>query len=64
MITFRQAKTGDLELLKYWDTKPHVMACAPESGWNWEIELNRNPGMKGTVNCRIGGRTYWYAANN
>lgn len=43
MITFRQAKTGDLELLKYWDTKPHVMACAPESGWNWEIELNRNP---------------------
>lgn len=43
MIILRPASINDLELLKYWDTKQHVIDCDPEDDWNWEIELNRNP---------------------
>ncbi|UTW66575.1 GNAT family N-acetyltransferase [bacterium SCSIO 12643] len=43
MIQLRTASIDDLELLKYWDTKQHVIDCDPDDDWNWETELNRNP---------------------
>lgn len=43
MIKLRPATIDDLELLKYWDTKQHVIDCDPDGDWNWEIELQRNP---------------------
>ncbi len=43
MIKLRPATIKDLELLKYWDTKQHVIDCDPDSDWNWEVELKRNP---------------------
>jgi aminoglycoside 6'-N-acetyltransferase len=43
MIKLRPATINDLELLKYWDTKQHVIDSDPEDDWNWEIELKRNP---------------------
>lgn len=43
MIQLRTASIDDLELLKYWDTKQHVIDCDPDEDWNWETELNRNP---------------------
>lgn len=43
MITLRPATLEDLELLKYWDTKQHVIDCDPDDEWNWEIELSRQP---------------------
>ena len=43
MIRFRPASIQDLELLKYWDTKQHVIDCDPDDDWEWETELNRNP---------------------
>ncbi|GJM04578.1 MAG: hypothetical protein DHS20C09_05690 [marine bacterium B5-7] len=43
MIKLRQATIDDLELLKYWDTKQHVIDCDPDSDWNWEVELNYHP---------------------
>jgi aminoglycoside 6'-N-acetyltransferase len=43
MIELRPATIEDLELLRYWDTKQHVIDCDPDSDWNWEVELNRNP---------------------
>ena len=43
MIKLRPATKDDLELLKYWDTKQHVIDCDPDGDWNWEIELNHNP---------------------
>jgi aminoglycoside 6'-N-acetyltransferase len=43
MITLRPASISDLELLKYWDTRQHVIDCDPDDEWNWEFELSRNP---------------------
>lgn len=38
-ITFREATPEDLELLQHWDRQPHVIACDPDSDWEWETEL-------------------------
>lgn len=43
MISLRPATINDLELLKFWDTKQHVIDSDPDEDWNWETELNRNP---------------------
>lgn len=43
MIRLRPATIKDLPILKYWDTKQHVIDCDPDGDWNWEIELNLNP---------------------
>ncbi|MEB2776408.1 GNAT family N-acetyltransferase [Algoriphagus sp. D3-2-R+10] len=43
MMILRPASINDLELLKYWDTKQHVIDCDPDDDWNWEMELSRNP---------------------
>jgi len=43
VIKLRPATIKDLELVKYWDTKQHVIDSDPDDDWNWEIELNRNP---------------------
>ena len=42
-MKLRPASINDLELLKYWDTKQHVIDCDPDDDWIWEIELSRNP---------------------
>ena len=42
-LILRHATIEDLELLKYWDTKQHVIDSDPDDEWNWEIELNRTP---------------------
>lgn len=43
VIELRPATIKDLDLVKYWDTKQHVIDCDPDEDWNWEIELSRNP---------------------
>jgi aminoglycoside 6'-N-acetyltransferase len=43
VIKLRPATINDLELVKYWDTKQHVIDCDPDDEWNWEIELGRAP---------------------
>lgn len=39
----RKAGLSDLALLQHWDQQPHVIACDPDSDWNWEQELDRDP---------------------
>ncbi|WP_158278667.1 hypothetical protein [Rhodohalobacter mucosus] len=41
MITLRPATIDDLELLRYWDTQPHVIACDPNGEWDWEDDLKQ-----------------------
>lgn len=41
MIKLRLATIKDLDLLRYWDTKQHVIDCDPDDSWNWAIELIR-----------------------
>lgn len=43
MIELRTANKNDIELVKFWDTKQHVIDSDPVDDWDWDIELNRNP---------------------
>ncbi len=43
MISLRPATISDLDLVRYWDTKQHVIDADPDDEWDWEVELNRNP---------------------
>lgn len=43
MIKLRPATIDDIDLVKYRDTKQHVIDCDPDDEWNWEVELTRNP---------------------
>ena len=43
MLRLRPTGLHDLELLRYWDTKQHVIDSDPDDDWNWEVELKRNP---------------------
>ncbi len=42
MINLRPATLDDLDLLRYWDKQPHVIASDPNDDWAWEIELDRD----------------------
>jgi len=55
MINLRAANIEDLELLKYWDTKQHVIDCDPDDDWNWEKELSRNPGWREQLFAELNG---------
>jgi aminoglycoside 6'-N-acetyltransferase len=55
MIKLRPSTIQDLELLKYWDTKQHVIDCDPDDDWNWETELNRNPEWREQLIAELDG---------
>ncbi len=38
-LEFRKASPSDLDLLTYWDEKPHVIASDPNDDWSWEEDL-------------------------
>ncbi|SEJ83421.1 aminoglycoside 6'-N-acetyltransferase [Cyclobacterium xiamenense] len=42
MIELRPATINDLDIVKHWDTKQHVIDCDPDDEWHWETELKRN----------------------
>ncbi len=39
-IRFRNATIADLELLRFWDEQPHVIASDPNDYWGWEEDLS------------------------
>ncbi|ACK67543.1 GCN5-related N-acetyltransferase [Rippkaea orientalis PCC 8801] len=55
-INLRSATRDDLELLRYWDTQPHVIASDPNDDWGWEVELNRTPNWREQLIAEIEGR--------
>jgi aminoglycoside 6'-N-acetyltransferase len=43
-MRLRTASPSDLALLRYWDTKPHVISATGDDGFlDWENELRRYP---------------------
>lgn len=54
-VKLRTASRNDLELVKYWDTKQHVIDCDPDDLWNWELELNRNPSWREQLIAELDG---------
>lgn len=55
MITLRPATINDLDLVKYWDSKQHVIDCDPDDVWNWEIELKQNPEWREQLIAELNG---------
>lgn len=55
MIKLRPATLNDLKLLAYWDTKQHVIDCDPDTEWNWEIELARDPKWREQLVAELDG---------
>ncbi|MEO0927901.1 MAG: GNAT family N-acetyltransferase [Cyanobacteria bacterium J06643_13] len=56
LVNLRPAKPSDLNLLRYWDEQPHVIASDPDGDWGWEVELNRNPDWREQLVAEIGDR--------
>lgn len=55
-IALRPVQISDLNLLKYWDEKPHVIASNPNDKWDWKTELqNPSPGREQFI-AQINGR--------
>ena len=55
MVKLRLATYNDLELLRYWDTKQHVIDCDPDDDWEWETELKRNPPWREQLIAELNG---------
>ncbi|WP_245915955.1 GNAT family N-acetyltransferase [Merismopedia glauca] len=55
-MNLRLATLADLDLLRYWDEKPHVVASDPNDDWNWGIELSRTPDWREQLIAEIDNR--------
>jgi len=56
-LILRPASISDLEILKYWETQPHVMESGIEDEWEWETELLRNPPWRDQLIAEVDGRS-------
>ena len=45
-----------MELLRYWDEQPHVIASDPDDDWQWEKELYRTPDWREQLLAELDGR--------
>ena len=55
-VKLRRATPDDLELLRFWDRQPHVIAAKGDEDWRWETELARNPDWREQLIAEVDGR--------
>jgi aminoglycoside 6'-N-acetyltransferase len=55
-LILRPAAPADLELLRRWDERPHVIASDPNDDWGWEDELGRSPDWRSQLIAEVDGR--------
>lgn len=55
-IRLRDANEDDVELLRFWDSQPHVIACDPNDDWHWEEELARKPSWREMLIAELDGK--------
>ncbi|MEM1239546.1 MAG: GNAT family N-acetyltransferase [Cyanobacteria bacterium P01_H01_bin.26] len=55
-IALRPATPSDLNLLRYWDEQPHIIAADPNDDWQWEVELSRFPDWREQLVAELNGR--------
>lgn len=54
-MLLRPASLADLDLLRYWSRKPHVL-LATDDDWGWEEELTRTPDWRQQLIAEFDGR--------
>jgi len=56
-MNLRRAQRSDLDLLRYWDRKPHVVAAGGDDDWwDWPTELARDVVWQELLIAEEGGR--------
>jgi aminoglycoside 6'-N-acetyltransferase len=56
-MRLRPARPSDLDLLLYWDSKPHVISATGDDGpFDWEAELPRQPEWRELLIAEAEGR--------
>lgn len=55
-LVLRKARPDDLSLLRYWDEQPHVIASDPDSDWEWETELLKDPLWREQLIAEVSGK--------
>jgi aminoglycoside 6'-N-acetyltransferase len=56
-MRLRTASPSDLALLRYWDTKPHVISASGDDGFlDWQTELGRKPDWRELLIAESDGR--------
>ncbi len=55
-IRLRPALPSDLDLLRHWDQQQHVKDSDPDSDWEWDVELHRNPEWREQFVAELNGR--------
>ncbi|QDV36081.1 GNAT family N-acetyltransferase [Tautonia plasticadhaerens] len=55
-MRLRPATPDDLDLLRYWDEQPHVIASDPNDDWAWGVELARSPSWRELLVAEEDGR--------
>jgi aminoglycoside 6'-N-acetyltransferase len=55
-IVLRPATIADLDLLRNWDDRPHIIASDPNDDWGWEVELQRDPNWREQLIAEIESR--------
>ncbi|MEM7407865.1 MAG: GNAT family N-acetyltransferase [Pseudomonadota bacterium] len=55
-LTMRPAQPRDLETLRYWDTRAHIMASDPNDDWQWETELHKQPDWREQLIAEVDGK--------
>lgn len=55
-MQLRPATIDDLDLLRHWDSQPHVIASDPNDNWDWEAELQRSPDWREQLIAESEGR--------
>lgn len=55
-VELRTASMEDLEVLNLWNSKPHVIAAAPNEDWAWETELGSSYDWQEILMAQIDGR--------
>jgi aminoglycoside 6'-N-acetyltransferase len=55
-VHLRPATPDDLELLRTWNAKPHVIEGISDDDWGWEEELSRHPDWREQLIAELAGR--------
>ncbi|MBE9170391.1 acetyltransferase [Pleurocapsales cyanobacterium LEGE 06147] len=56
VMNLRPATSADLNLLRHWDSQPHVIASNPNAQWDWSVELQHNELGREQLIAEINGR--------
>ncbi len=59
-VRLRKATIKDIEILRHWDSQPHIIASDPNDDWQWETELAKDYEWREQLMIEVDGRPIGY----